>query len=282
MFDYMPEANDFPIAVLERLSEDRDTDGFWMRIDPVNLEEDKNFLMMSYPAVLDDLTLEESTSFVESINRHFAEDGWEIQIAGPTRWYLRLPEKSEIMTTPPWHVVGRDILHHLPTGEQSNRWRAWLTEIQMLLHTHPVNEQRIARGQKAVNGVWVWGGGFMPEVSPGKDLTLVGQNAFLSGVALLSRSNYLCQNTIAGTSGNEQVLLIDYARQALLSGSIENALQTLEMLDREVFEPIQKGMKSGKFNHLAIIDCPGNIVDFSSRGLKKWWRRRKVVTAHHA
>ena len=37
--------------------------------------------------------------------------------------------------------------------------RRLMTELQMLLHEHPVNEARAARGVPTVNAVWLWGGG---------------------------------------------------------------------------------------------------------------------------
>ena len=37
--------------------------------------------------------------------------------------------------------------------------RALVNELQMLLHEHPVNEQRAAHGQPTVNSVWLWGAG---------------------------------------------------------------------------------------------------------------------------
>jgi hypothetical protein len=276
MFDYMPEASDIPLAVVERQAEDRNTDGYWMRLDPVNFEDDKNFLMLSYPSALEDLTLQEAEELGAAINEHFSEDGWHLEIAGPGRWHLRLDEDPSIQTTPPWHVVGRDILQHLPAGKNSSRWRTWLTEIQMLLHAHPVNAKRIAEGQKPVNGVWAWGGGYLPAIGQSSSAVLVGQNAFLSGLALLTKQEYLCQDVFARINAEEQILFVDYARQALLSGSLENALQAVELLDKNIFEPLSKELKSGHIRKLNIIDCPGYVVKISASGLRKWWRRRKL------
>ena len=36
---------------------------------------------------------------------------------------------------------------------------ALLNEAQMVLHAHPVNEAREARGEPAVNSLWLWGAG---------------------------------------------------------------------------------------------------------------------------
>ena len=41
-----------------------------------------------------------------------------------------------------------------------------MNEAQMILHTHPVNAEREARGMPAVNSVWLWGGGTLPAITP--------------------------------------------------------------------------------------------------------------------
>ena len=46
------------------------------------------------------------------------------------------------------------------------RWRRWLTEMQMLLHEHPANAAREARGRSPVTGVWFWGGGARRRTPP--------------------------------------------------------------------------------------------------------------------
>ena len=37
-----------------------------------------------------------------------------------------------------------------------------LSEIEMSLHEHEVNERRLAEGQQPVNSLWLWGGGMAP------------------------------------------------------------------------------------------------------------------------
>jgi hypothetical protein len=54
----------------------------------------------------------------------------------------------------------RGALHpHEPRGEHARTWRRWLSEAQMLLHEHPVNVAREARGQPPVTALWISEGG---------------------------------------------------------------------------------------------------------------------------
>jgi hypothetical protein len=82
----------------------------------------------------------------------------------------------------------------LPQGAEGRRWRAVLTEIQVLLHQHPLNAERRTRGLPPVNSLWLWGGGRLPaRVSSafngvaGDDLLLQAL-ARRAGVAVAARS----------------------------------------------------------------------------------------------
>jgi hypothetical protein len=108
--------DDVPVAAVEKLAVDNSSDGYWFRADPVNLQEDQNYLMMSYPSVFK-LDPDESKSLTDSINQHFAEDGWHIEVLDNNRWYLKLDKNPDITTTPVWRVVGRDVFNLMPAAD---------------------------------------------------------------------------------------------------------------------------------------------------------------------
>ena len=62
----------------------------------------------------------------------------------------------------PEAALGEDLFEHLPQGEPGRRWRALLNDVQIVLHNHPHNAVRMARGQAPVNALWVWGAGRFP------------------------------------------------------------------------------------------------------------------------
>ena len=83
-----------------------------------------------------------------------------LQVVDAERWVARFGRMS-------WHrrplaarAAGRDVE---PRGAAAARRAATLlNEAQMVLHAHPVNEAREARGEPAVNSVWLWGAGRAP------------------------------------------------------------------------------------------------------------------------
>ena len=74
-------------------------------------------------------------------------------------WFIRFDRPWSLVATPLDAALGESIQPLLPTGPDSARWRRLLTEIQIAWHHHPVNAAREARGARAVNGLWLHGGG---------------------------------------------------------------------------------------------------------------------------
>ena len=272
--------SDVPVAALERLGLGLDCEGFWFRADPVNLQEDQNYLMMSYPSMLD-LDRQEAEALVDSINQHFTEDGWSLYVDESQRWYLKLNKDPGIQTTAAWRAVGKDIFGLMPTGENSRQWHAWLMELQMLLHSHPVNLARTERGLAAVSGIWVWGGGVLP-ILENDQFMLYGNMPFMRGVSqrsscdLFGLTGSLLDIYDKVVAEKKQLIMLEHARAALLSGDMESGIKALQQLEQEVFQPLLGLLQAKKITTLRIIDTPGRIVNISSNGIRKWWRRRKL------
>jgi hypothetical protein len=69
----------------------------------------------------------------------------------------------------------------MPAGAGAASFHRLQSEIQMLLHEHPVNEARRQRGQLVINTLWLWGGGTAGEVVTTKLPALVGDDPLFQG-----------------------------------------------------------------------------------------------------
>jgi hypothetical protein len=69
----------------------------------------------------------------------------------------------------------------LPPAEAAAAILNLISEIEMTLHTQPVNEERLADGRPPVNSLWIWGGGFAPVPSSGEVPPLYGAEPLLQG-----------------------------------------------------------------------------------------------------
>ena len=161
---YFPcDAQPLPAAALvrEQLMGDAGDD-VWLNADPAWVQPDINGvrLIAGGRMQLDDAQVQ---VLLQALRPAFDEAGLQLEITTPDRWQLRLPPDTVL---PPFdtteQALGEDLLQHLPPGPEGRRWRVLLNEIQVLLHEHPLQAQRRARGLAPVNSVWFWGGGRLP------------------------------------------------------------------------------------------------------------------------
>jgi hypothetical protein len=72
-------------------------------------------------------------------------------------WLIGFPRDLAVQTQQPNLTV--DLEQAMPSGRDARELRRLMTELQMLLHAHPVNARRERAGLPAINAVWVWGSG---------------------------------------------------------------------------------------------------------------------------
>ena len=77
--------------------------------------------------------------------------------------YLRIDNPISTAALPAYMIDGQVPSGFLPAGEGAAGYRNLLSEIEMSLHDHKVNQCRVEAGQRPVNSLWIWGGGLAPE-----------------------------------------------------------------------------------------------------------------------
>ena len=151
--------SDWPVAPLTLLAEGVAPDQhFWIRADPVHLVVDRDRLVLT-DADAFRISAAEAMALTRTLNDALSADDLTLLAPDAERWYLRLTQAPRIVTHPLAEARGSSVDAFLPGGEESRRWQALTNEVQMLLHEHPVNEQREARGAASINSVWFWGAG---------------------------------------------------------------------------------------------------------------------------
>lgn len=151
-----------PLAALSLLGEGLNPqDAVWLRADPVHLQLQRDRLVMLESACAD-LAVDEAAVLVRDLNRHFLAAGLTLHAPHPQRWYWCLPAPLVVHTRFQDEVTGRTVVDSLPSGRDATICRQWFNEAQMLLHEHPVNVAREARGMPVVNSLWLCGCGALP------------------------------------------------------------------------------------------------------------------------
>jgi hypothetical protein len=224
--------------------------GCWLRADPVSLNLQRDQLLLAGVQVGSG----EAAELCASLNVYFAGQGMEFYAPHPQRWYVRLDALPLMRTTPLSQVIGGDVRKVLPTGEESARWHQVFNEIQMLLHAHPLNEAREARGEPIINSVWFWGGGSdvvsLQEnfQSVSSDDVLAEMFATAAGVPFSAWT----KQWRAEDCNGKQLLVWTGLRSALQRGDLSGWRTALQDFESRYAQPLWQALRSGKIERLQI------------------------------
>ena len=279
-------ARDLPVAPVTRVTDLGVIDkGWWMRADPVHLRPAGDHLILADATILH-ITQDEADRLVAELMGVYAEDGWVLKTARPDRWYLKPPQVPDIQTAPLPMVVGRDVHAYLPQGKDAKAWHTILNEIQILLHTAPVNAERERQGQLPINSVWFWGGGPLPELKHVQWAKIWSTEPVSLALARLSETacapvpaqaqEWLDQVDVPG----EHLIVMDEGRGAVQYGDSERWIRFIQTLETEWIMPLLLALKKGRIHSLTVYteSVPGFAL--TAKHLRRWWRRRRSLLGY--
>jgi hypothetical protein len=252
---------------------------YWMRADPVHLRVSRDTLSLADSDF--DVSRAESEALVETLNRHFGA-AMLFYPMRPARWYVRLERAPDMQTTPAAAARGLAIDESLPSGPDAMRFHALMNEAQMLLHEHPVNARREARGEPALNSIWFWGGGVIDAAKERPFSTVVGDDPLARGLALAAgipaRALPKDAGSLLAALEDEGLVLVvlDAPREAQLR-------ERRTALEHDWFVPLLAALKSGRIGMLTLQLCGVDSlleVETVRSDLRYFWRRRKPLSAY--
>jgi len=155
----------------------------WLNADPAWVQPDMNGVRLMACGSLS-LQPDEAQACAQLVQPAFAEAGLQLEVTAPNHWQLRMPPDVRLPDfAAPEQALGEDLYQHLPQGAEGRPWRVLLNEVQVLLHQHPLNAARQARGLPPVNSVWWWGAGRLPSALHCGFVSVVGNDVLLRALA---------------------------------------------------------------------------------------------------
>jgi hypothetical protein len=180
---------DWPLAPLRLAALGGDPgDAYWLAADPVTLVAGREDVRPA--SAVTDLAPADATH-----DRHaqpsFRHGRRDVRRAAATL-VVRAPSPPQMQTHSLDAAAGHALRALLPEGPGAGLWRRWLSEIQMLLHDHPVNVEREQSGLASVNSVWFSGGGTLPpRAAPGARVLTWANGGIATAFALHAGSRAL-------------------------------------------------------------------------------------------
>lgn len=264
---------------------------WWMLADPVHLELHAGRFVLADASRLA-ITADEARQLTGALNAHFAPDGIFFLAPRPQRWYARVAAPPRVATTPTTEVAGRDIERFLPEGEDAARWRRFINEAQMLMHGHPCNEAREARGELAVNSVWFWGAGRETRLGAGapyagiwSDHPLGAGLARASGIAAhpLPDSGAALVRSASGGERSRTHLVLLPSPPGAAYGDIAAWRGAVAALEGRWFSPLVAAVQEGALDRVALHGLGrdfGVRAEYSRADRYKVWRVRRRLHAY--
>ena len=138
----------------------------WASITPCHWRVGRDHVAMDPPQQLQ-LDAAASHALLAAMQPFFEQDGITLEYDAPTRWLAQGDIFRGLPSASLDRVAGRTIDPWMPRTTQARTVRRLQQEMQMLLYTHEVNEERARAGLLPVNSFWVSGTGALPAACGG-------------------------------------------------------------------------------------------------------------------
>ena len=278
-FNVEPQT-DWPSAPFALLGEgEAPGEAHWVHADAVSLRADRDRLLLVDATTLE-IKEDEAQALQSTLEQHFA-DSLRLIMTAPGRWYGNFSVPPEGKTLPLAEVAGGQI----EPGRGAMAWHAIMNEMQMLLHEHPVNEAREARGEPPINGIWLWGAGRLaPASTPFRSIS-----SALPLARGLGRQAGIAASLMPANAGNWirsvasegiQVCVIDTLLEAAKLGNAQRWLDALARLEQDWFAPLVGALEAGQIGMLTLhLGGARTLISIEAvRGdLRRFWRRAQQL-----
>ena len=211
----------------------------------------------------------------------FRGSGFELIGLESGEFLLGAPALAPVRTLEPARLPLAVMAESLPSGEGAAALRRLGAEIEMWLHTHPLNAERVRRGEPSVSTLWVWGGGGpavqapvpVPAAAPH---AVFGSDAYVQGLCRLAGiESRPVPCAWAGGAGAPRTLCAVDLLDGLRGEGGTGVLDALADLDRRLIAPWVDVLRQGGIERLRLL---ANDRLWSLRAADRWrlWRRRRT------
>lgn len=277
-------AGELPTGALGALSHgliERDDQHIWLRADPVIFRADVNQVFCLGNEMLA-LTPEENQALSSDLKNYFNQENIELFAPNGHSWYLRLDDNPDVVTNALADVAGKGIHAMLPSGPDQAIWHRRLTEVQMVLKNHPVNQQREQSGQLPANALWFWGLGRLPRELLTEFDCFVSKSFIIKGLAHIAGKEYQVPSgwcALKDSLNDRAMLRGAFVEDGLIAANcFANAAlrnTVLKDFDRAWAEPVLRALQEGELKQCLIDDCQGQRYYITKRHLRYFWRNNQ-------
>jgi hypothetical protein len=253
------------LAALRFWGQTSERAGVWMAAaDPVHLEAHLDHLRL-YALRGDEVSRPHLRELIDYLQETLGDDERYAFVRLGQFAYLRGEEAIATAAVSPCAIDGREPDEFMPAGDHATAHDRLLSELQMALHDHEVNQQRAAGGKRPVNSVWFWGGGTAPEKEARRIPPLFAYDPLFRGYW------DSCTGVIEPWTGN-----FDEALNIAPDGFVAIAPDAMDSLQPEVMadclENLRHIVKRGDLRKLTLLFHDGLKIEIGKTDAFRFWR----------
>ena len=244
-------------------------EGYWLQAELVHLAaglDRLTFLPLTGAAAV---TADERQALMPLIASHLQDSPFRLLAGTSGQWFLHSQRRLDLATAAPEAAAANELDAVMPSGGDARELRRVMTECQMLLHEHEVNERRQRRGLPAINALWPWGSGAIGQLSSQSLAQMFSDDAFVRGL-YRSHGQEISSSAPATT-------IIEYARRQRPVIAIVTT-DSLAALTSEWLQPLIAALRSGGIQQLDLLFDEWHIHATRSM-LRRFWRKPSPPSA---
>ena len=238
---------------------------FWLHLQP-----------MHFVAGLDRLTavvLHGSTGVARAelaeleptIGAHLRATGMQLVTTSRGDWLARSDRALDVQAATPETAAATPLEQAMPRGGAAPGLRRLMTELQMLLHEHPVNIERARRGVPEINAVWFHGPGELRDLQRYALPQAFGDDLYLRGIYRLNDGD------VTAAPPHAQALLARLRSRAVAVVAADD----LDALEAAWIAPLARALAAGALARLEIV-VDSCAVTVARPSLLKFWRGQRA------
>ncbi len=263
-------------------------DDVTLRCNLVTLSDEPNYedkTMVDYCS--DDISSAEAKILIEYIQEKLGNDEFKFYPGVSYRhclvWSKGDPQPGTL--TPPHDITDRKITEYIPTGRSVDKLYDLMVKSYDLLKDHPVNLDRIKRGKRPANSIWLWGEGTKPALDSfkskfGKNGSMISAVDLLKGIAICAGMRSVDVEGATGyidtnfegkkdaaieefKNGQDFVYIhVEAPDECGHRGEAQNKIKAIELIDSLILSPVVDYLKNSG-EDFAVLVCPDHPTPLS-------------------
>ena len=195
------------------------------------------------------------------------------------------PDKN--ILAPPHDILDKKISDYLPRGPGSSALLDMMVRSSSLLKEHAINKERIKKGARPANSIWIWGEGRKPALDSFYEKyklegSVISAVDLIKGIGILAglepvevegatgtiHTNFkgkanAAVNELTGVK-NFVYLHLEAPDECSHQGDTRKKVKAIEIIDREVIGPVKEALDRQGFNYKMMI-LPDHYTPVSVR-----------------